>query len=154
MPGGILYDKDLNKVWESDLGVDKLDPYRSGFIDINNDGNDEIILIDGVNHNYSSCITQIFAIENGSVRMITPYTVLNQQGVDFKSPDIRGCDIMEDIDGDGTIEFVYTRIQMNTHEDIEELWTEEVTKTFKYNGYVYELVSEERILLETRSTNP
>lgn len=144
--GAILY-KGVDQIWESEEPLDALDMSNSGFVDVDNDGVYEIVLIDNSGEKVFGCAVNIYSFDGNEINFIVPYDNLTQQGVEFRSTRIRNCTDISDIDGDKTIEV--TTEEFSTH--INEIGEEEkmkIVRIYKYNGTEYFLWKEEIVPVE------
>ncbi len=138
--GAILYEENY-MIWESEEPLDALDMSNSGFIDINNDGVFEIILIDNSGEKAPGCSINIYSFDGKNVELINPYDVLMHQGVNFKATKLQNCVDISDIDDDGTIE-ITTEELLYTNDNTEIDQKNVIKKIYKFDGLKYFLWKE------------
>jgi hypothetical protein len=144
--GAILY-KDADQIWESKEPLDALDMSNSGFVDVDNDGVYEIVLIDNSGEKVFGCAVNIYSFDGNEVKFIVPYDNLAQQGVEYKSTKIRNCTDISDIDGDRIMEITTEEFSTRTSatDGEEEI---KIIRIYKYNGTEYFLWKEEIVPVE------
>ena len=76
--GAILY-KDADQIWESKEPLDALDMSNSGFVDVDNDGVYEIVLIDNSGEKVFGCAVNIYSFDGNEVNLLFRTTILHNK---------------------------------------------------------------------------
>jgi hypothetical protein len=131
--GALLYKKN-ELIWESEEPIEKINTVDSDFIDINNDGIEELLLIDWVGEKLTGCNVFIYSFNNDDMELITPYEIISYQGINYKTSQIVDCTDIIDIDNDENIEIIT--------EELNTITKEKIIRTYKFNGLKYSLWKE------------